>query len=193
MLRPLLEQLLDAIPTVAPAVVLTCGGAALQRVAQDRWPSSRVLRFDEATGSDADAVLLALPSALITHPLQRLLEAAIPTGRIMIWSGGGTHENALLRAWREVCGVAPGWLARCAEEVAAPPRWTGRRIRDVVRADSVAQLRRALVEERGLVVPPQAGETLTVRLAHHLRRHEAADGTLRIPVSALLLSLNQPT
>lgn len=192
MLRPLLEQLLNAAPAAAPAVVFTSGGGELQRGARERWPSARLLCWDEATAGDAGSLLLALPPALLIHPLQRLLDVAAAAARIMLWSGGGTHENALLRAWREVCGAAPARLARCAGEVVVPPGWTGRLIRDVVRADSVAQLRRALVEERGLVVPPHAGETLTVRLAHHLRRHEAADGTVRIPVSVLLLCRDQP-
>jgi hypothetical protein len=190
-LRPLAEQLIAAASSRPVAsVAIAPDSPSLTHSVQLHWPSAEVVTWSSRGDQRAD-VFLALPSALLSHPLQDLLDADASTALVMVWDGGAAHENAVLRAWSEVCGEALPELALCAGTVATPSGWTTSRVIDVVRFDSVAQLRQALVEERG-IVPPPASAALTDRIAHHLRAHEAADGTLRIPVRATLLVSGQP-
>lgn len=191
-LRPLAEQLIAAAPA-GPVVnvAIAPDSPSLTHSVQLRWPHAEVVTWSGRGDQRAD-VFLALPSALLSHPVADLLDADASTALVMVWDGGATHENAVLHAWSEVCGEALPELARCAGTVAAPSGWTTSRVIDVVRFDSVAQLRQALVDERGIVPPPPASAALTDRIAHHLRAYEAADGTLRIPVRATLLVSGQP-
>ena len=186
-LRPLAEQLVAAATEVPPATIaIAPDSASLAHAAHHRWPAADVAPWQQGGDQRAD-LLVALPSALLDMCLRDLLTIGAAAARCMVWDGGGTHENALLNAWRDVCGQPPPQLARCAGVVEPPPAWTTWRIIDVVRFDSIAQLRAALVEERGIAPPPASSAALNARIAHHLRAHEGADGTLRIPVSATIL------
>jgi trans-aconitate methyltransferase len=101
------------------------------------------------------------------------------------------HEEVLVRALREEAGYVSPFLRRVLE-VPISDRRQAERIADVVRFDSEAQYWAALVTERPLGgelrgLPADAVAAVRRSAARSLSTFEAADGTLRIPVRALLL------
>lgn len=123
----------------------------------------------------------------------RPLLAANATVACAVWDPEDPppHEEALARALRDDAGHVSPFLAR----VLAPPlidSLRAERIADVARFDSEAQYWAALVVERPLVaelaaLPPPAVAAARRSAAGLLSRYAAADGSLRIPVRALLL------
>jgi hypothetical protein len=96
------------------------------------------------------------------------------------------HETAVAA----VLGLAARPATVSEEEVealaAGPPPLRVERLRDVVRFDGLDALWTALVTERGVAEPLDAGRREA--LGWSLRRWIAADGTLRIAVEAAMLS-----
>ena len=105
---------------------------------------------------------------------------------VVVWTDGATHENALRDAWREL--GAPGALPATLMTAATPPGWTESELADVARFDGIGQLWAGLVTERGVAVPAAVARALQERLAENVAAFTAADGTMRIPVRATLLT-----
>jgi hypothetical protein len=105
---------------------------------------------------------------------------------VVVWTDGATHENALGAAWREL--GAPGELPDTMLTAATPPGWSGTELADVARFDGIVQLWAGLVTERGVAVPAAMVTALQERLAENVAAFTAADGTMRIPVRATLLT-----
>jgi SAM-dependent methyltransferase len=104
------------------------------------------------------------------------------------------HEAALADALRDVAGIRSQFLARClqAPPISERPRWNVRRLRDVVRFDGIGQYWMAMVAERPVAAELARLSEEAVRAARAtcevaLRQFTAADGTMRIPVTATLL------
>ena len=119
---------------------------------------------------------------------QALAELARVARRVevVVWTDGATHENALRDAWREL--AAPGALPVTMLTAATPPGWTPSELSDVARFDGIGQLWAGLVTERGITVPAALATALKERLAENVAAFTAADGTMRIPVRATLLT-----
>jgi hypothetical protein len=187
-LRALGEQLIAAARDRDVRRVAIAGDApSLTIAAQTRWPTAVVVAWSGPAGPPAD-LLLALPPALLVHPLHDLTEAAAGAAHLMAWNGGGTHENAVLQAWRDTGTPPPPELERCVGALPPPPGWTVSRLIDVARFDSVTQLVTTLLDERGAVPPAPARDAIHERVAQLPAPHIAADGTLRVPVTVTLLS-----
>jgi ubiE/COQ5 methyltransferase family len=103
------------------------------------------------------------------------------------------HEVALLDAVRGVLGAGSAFLAHClaGPDPQQAARWEPLTLHDVVRFDGIESYWMAMVTERP-VAEELAGETATtlgrIRAAcqRALEPCTAADGTMRIPVSATL-------
>jgi SAM-dependent methyltransferase len=103
------------------------------------------------------------------------------------------HERALATALRDVTGTPSRFLTEC---IAAPVRaqhagWERDLLRDVVRFDGMAQYWAAMVLERPALAQLRdapAATVIAVRDAceRSLQRCIAADGTIRIPVTAIM-------
>ena len=119
---------------------------------------------------------------------QALAELARVARRVevVVWTDGATHENALRDAWREL--GAPGALPATLMTTATPPGWSQSELADVARFDGIGQLWAGLVTERGITVPAALATALKERLAENVAAFTAADGTMRIPVRATLLT-----
>ena len=119
---------------------------------------------------------------------QALAELARVARRVevVVWTDGATHENALRDAWREL--GAPGALPATLMTTATPPGWSQSELADVARFDGIGQLWAGLVTERGITVPAALATALKERLAEKVAAFTAADGTMRIPVRATLLT-----
>jgi ubiquinone/menaquinone biosynthesis C-methylase UbiE len=132
------------------------------------------------------------PHALLMEA-RRILR---PAGQVacLMWDPAAPplHEAAMNAALGAVAGHASPFLARV---LAPPPQVRGlatSAIRDVVRFDGIDRYWHALVTERPLgqeLIGMSADVLAEVRahVAAALRSCTAADGTMRVPVSALLI------
>lgn len=148
-----------------------------------------------------------------SHPAAALAELLRITdaqrGRIAcaLWSepGAAPHEGALVDALHEVTGDVPdalqGQLAygypAAADNLVARAGATGRlhalRVHDVVRFDGIAHWWAAMVSERPTAaavaaLPADTQQGIRDAAERHLVPHTAADGTMRIPVEAVVLA-----
>lgn len=191
--RPLAEQLADlagarpgdrVLELSAGDGELTARLPAGVEVAVRPWTLSRVHR-----GVDVAVSLLALDSrddvGAVLDDLERIAAHAL----VAVWTDGATHVDALRAAWRDVGGDETAIDPPGVDPAAVPSRWSRVPLADVARFDGVGQLLVAMTAEQGISVPGEMNDPLRERLAHHLARFTAADGTLRIPVRALLLSM----
>jgi len=123
--------------------------------------------------------------------------AMCPAGRaaVLTWDVAHppAHEAVLVEALRDVAGIESPFLTRClaSPEAERSQRWDAVAVHDVVRFDGIAEYWTAMVVERPLVrdLEDQAdGVIAAVRDAcqRALLPSTAADGTMRIPVSARL-------
>jgi SAM-dependent methyltransferase len=137
---------------------------------------------------DFDLAVSLLAIAGADRIAQTLAELARVARRvaILVWTDGATHENALRDAWREL--GAPGEPPDTMLTAATPPGWSGSELADVARFDGIGQLWAGLVTERSVAVPAAMATALQERLAENVAAFTAADGTLRIPVRATLLT-----
>lgn len=95
-------------------------------------------------------------------------------------------EELRERAWQETAGFVPP-AARSAPPLAAPAGWTSVPLRDVVRFDSARQLWDALTPGGWGRAPAYVVDTVRDRYCELLSPYEGADGTLRIPVTVMLV------
>jgi Methyltransferase domain len=177
-----------ALPTVvvATAARARAHGAAIAPLEADiRVASAWQLPFGDWE-FDLAVSLLAVAGA--ERAVDALAELARVARRVAVvaWTRGATHENALRDAWREL--GAPGALPDTMLTAAVPPGWSGSELADVARFDGIAQLWAGLVTERGVAVAAALATALQERLAENLAAFTAADGTMRIPVRATLLT-----
>jgi SAM-dependent methyltransferase len=115
---------------------------------------------------------------------------------LLSWDGGDppAHERALVDALRDEAGIRSPFLERCLPAGVAGSRahWETLTLRDVVRFDGMAQYWTAMVLERPIVAE-LAGKSVSLLEAvrgaceRALRPCIAADGTMRIPVTATML------
>jgi SAM-dependent methyltransferase len=128
------------------------------------------------------------------------------TGRlaIVLWAGaeGAPHEVAATTALEQKTSVRSAFIREAlttAETLRADDHGLPTvRLRDVVRFDSADHLWRALVDERPVVaseldgVPPDALSAARRAFAGLIGRYCQHDGTIRIPVEAVMLTGGQP-
>jgi len=126
-------------------------------------------------------------------------------GRIAVatWSepGAAPHEGALLDALHELHGHAPDALTRnlalgyplAAEHLVEQAGGSGVlevvRIHDVVRFDGIAHYWAAMVSERPIACDVDPGDgDLRRAVERNLQPYTAADGTMRIPTEAVVIT-----
>jgi hypothetical protein len=104
------------------------------------------------------------------------------------------HEVVLADALRKEAGIHSPFLARCLQAAPITERrqWEVATLRDVVRFDGIAQYWMAMVIERPVAAELAHASEATLRAVRTgceltLRQFTAADGTMRIPVTATLL------
>lgn len=191
-LWPLAEQLADALALGPADVVLDAWsqGGALARELRRRGVLSVLPPAPRAPFS-AVASLMPTPGAapgidgLTRHP-------TCTRAAVLTWGGipGATALAALASSYEQVAGRAPEWWNDLTS-FALPSDWALDTVRDVVRFDSVNELWATLVAAPGVTAAMEAlsageAQTLCNMWADRLATYAAADGTLRIPVSAHL-------
>jgi hypothetical protein len=119
----------------------------------------------------------------LTAALTELARVA-QRARVLVWTDGATHENAL----RAAITTTPTTTPTPAPPI--PRGWTQTTLNDVARFDGIGQLWLALVTERGIEIPADQEQAVRERLQKNIAPYTAADGTMRIPVRAALLSLH---
>jgi SAM-dependent methyltransferase len=148
-------------------------------------PASRLPFADNAF--DLAVSLLAIESGdQLAASLTELARVA-RRSHVVLWTDGATHENAL----RDAITTAPTTPQSPAQPL--PAGWTQSTLGDVARFDGIGQLWLALVTERGIDIPEHQDHAVRERLQENVAAFTAADGTMRIPVRATLLSLRQPS
>ncbi len=117
------------------------------------------------------------------------------TAAVLTWSADDppAHERALVDALRDVAGIDSRFLWECLASPAVDERegWDIAQLRDVVRFDGIVQYWAAMVLERPALTDLDGASEQTVRAVRSgceaaLRPYIAADGTMRIPVTATL-------
>jgi SAM-dependent methyltransferase len=177
------------------------------RAAHGALPAARDLRVDPArlplASGSLDAAVSLLTLHLAPDPavlLAEMVRAVDPRhGRVaaavQVGGSGSPHETAVAAVLGDAALPAPALPAAAAAGVLrevgrltgeGPARLRCERWRDVVRFDGADQLWAALVTERGLDARLTGARRALLEAA--LDRWTAADGTLRIPVEAVLLS-----
>jgi len=195
-LRPWAERLVDALrPRPGERILdLSRDGGLLRRhleraggrvIVPGRWlvPSDAV----DTVTSLCSLQLEADPAATLAG----LVGAMAPQGGrvfvlVQVAGEGSPHETAVAGVLGGVARPATLSEAEIDALAAAPPPLRAERLRDVVRFDGLDALWAALVTERGITEALDPGRREGLEAA--LRRWTAADGTLRIPVEAALLS-----
>ncbi len=126
---------------------------------------------------------------------ERILNAS-GVAAFVVWNGADppAHERALLDAIRDAAGMHSRFLERClpVDVAAGREHWETEPLRDVVRFDGMAQYWAAMVLERPVareLADASAPLLGAVRDAceRALQPWIAADGTMRIPVTATMI------
>ncbi|HWF57823.1 MAG TPA: hypothetical protein VG520_05685 [Candidatus Dormibacteraeota bacterium] len=188
--RPLAEQLAAAAAIRAGERVLELSagdGELTPHLLAAAGASPVVMITPAGTLASADRTfdiavsLLAIDADPTMRPALDELARVAHRARVVVWAGGATHENALRDALLAPAATSP--------PVRPPPGWTQTTLADVARFDGITQLWLALVGERGVEMVPPREHAVRERLQERVARFTAADGTMRIPVRATLLSL----
>lgn len=197
MLRPLAEQLATLAAPRADETVLELSSGDGELNARLRGTAgaaagtvvvvtpSRHLPFDDSAFDLAVSLLAIDAGDDLPATLSELARVA-SRAHVVVWGNGATHENALRDAWRDLSGDD---AATAVAGAPPPPEWTQSTLTDVARFDGIHQLWQAMITERGVTVPAGQEQALRERLQHHVAPFTAADGTMRIPVRATLLTL----
>ena len=210
-MRPWAERLIDLArpgPGDRCLDVLSESDVLARLLRRAVGPSGTVIELDEDTDAPpgpSTVVVSLFGVAGAADPIGALRRAAAGldpvSGRLAaaVWAGaaGAPHEAAVRAGLAEVGLSWPDLdaeLGLAGDDVAGslPPGLRLGRLRDVVRFDGTARLWAALVDERRppaqiSAAPPAAHEEARRVCAARLQRHTAADGTLRIPVEALVV------
>ncbi len=201
-LRPLAEQLCSSfdLATATAVADIGCDGGTLSLALAARLPPGA--RLHVTSGGAAP-----LPDASCDR-VGSLLSAGFLPGTfdeaeriagvgallaVVTWGDDPPAHEAVLHA---LLSRATGHSSPFLEQVLAVPRpagWSEAALRDVVRFDGPGECWAAMVEERPLAgelhaLPGAARAEVRRDYERALRPYEAADGTLRIPVAARLLS-----
>jgi hypothetical protein len=203
-LRPLAEQLVDELDARPGEVAcdLCCDSGVLgAALATAVGVSGRVVLVESDAAQVQEASCDRVGS-LCTFGFWKgisLLDEAMRITRpggaaaVLTWDPNDppAHERALVDALREVAGIESRFLRECLLTPAAAERggWEIGHVRDVVRFDGIAQYWAAMVQERPALTElgSVADRTrIAVRDACEvaLQPYIAADGTIRIPVTA---------
>lgn len=213
--RPLAEQLADAAAIRSGERVLELsagdGELTVRLLRAPRTPALTVVVAEAQPAGDIREALGSAPVELVITPAWQLpfgdnafdlavsllaidasdrlsatlteLARVARRARLLVWTDGATHENAL----RAAMATTP---ATTSKAPAMPAGWTQTTLADVARFDGITQLWLALVTERGIEIPVHRERAVRERLQENLAPYTAADGTMRIPVRAALLSLH---
>jgi hypothetical protein len=217
-LRPLAEQLVQSAAFDGRPVCRVIGDdggavvAALGEVTRGRAVVEQIdavsdahaaMPADPAAGAHTDAWLFSLCTVGVDVHAAQLLSTALNWNiRALVWDRNRppVHEQALVEACTTCAVDASPWrstLADCDDfepmPDGAPAAWDRESIHDVARFDSFDAYWRAMVTERLELIDRgavAAGSLPAVRSAAQgaVRMYTAADGTLRIPITATLLS-----
>ena len=126
---------------------------------------------------------------------ERILSAS-GVAAFLVWNGADppAHERALLDAIRDEAGMHSAFLERCLPAGIAAGRedWETVTLRDVVRFDGMAQYWAAMVLERPVARELAGASTASLDAVRSVCERAlqpciAADGTMRIPVTATML------
>lgn len=172
---------------------LAADAAMSPRVVALTATGSRV-PLDDAACDGVFSLLTFGFAAWLPLELRRILRPG-GTLRVLTWDPQAPppHEAILGTALHEATGESSQFIDAV---LAAPSPGTElERIRDVVRFDGFAHYWAALVDERPIAravhrLPAQAQRVLQARCRDALSTYAAADGTVRIPVTALLQQAN---
>ncbi|MGA7989166.1 MAG: hypothetical protein WCB51_12295 [Candidatus Dormiibacterota bacterium] len=205
-LRPLAEQLvaeLDVRPGETVCDLLCDSGTLGAAFAGAVGENGRVVLVDsdvalpDAASCDRVGSLCTFGFWPHTSMLDEAMRITRPGGvaAMVAWDPDDppAHERALVDALREVAGIDSRFLRQC---LAAPASgesdgWDIGHLRDVVRFDGIAQYWVAMVLERPRLTEIAGASELTVSALRRaceagLRPYIAADGTMRIPVTATM-------
>ena len=186
-MAPLAEQLIvaaDVKPGEVCAEFLCDGDSALRDPLARLAPGANLLTSDATPQGGCDVVfnLLTLgwgnPASAVTT-MRKMLK---PGGRLAIltYSGGNAaHEMILRDAVGEDWGLFPdltGLLEQCT------------RVRELLRFDGPHQFWDAMVDGRDIVQRYSVEQLTKIRhqVEERLHPYEAADGTIRMPIDAML-------
>jgi hypothetical protein len=177
-------------PAAAQREISRSGGAAMSLVAADH-----VIPVTTAS-CDRVASLLTVgfwDGASLFDEADRIRTPA-GSAAIVTWdeTNPPAHEVALDGALRAEAGLESRFLRACRPPVSAPEQWETVALRDVVRFDGMAHYWVAMVQERPVAteiaaVPSAAMQAVRIACERALRAFIAADGTMRIPVAAVML------
>lgn len=214
--RPLAEQLagVAAIGAHERVLDLSAGDGELttQLLSTPAAPALTVVVADAQRADDLREALGSAPAELVITPAGQLpfgdnafdlalsllaidaddqlaatlteLARVARRARVLTWTEGAIHENALRDAMASTPTTTP------TPATPLPPGWIQTTLTDVARFDGITQLWLALVTERGIEIPTDQEQTVRERLQKNIAPYTAADGTMRIPVRAALLSLH---
>jgi hypothetical protein len=127
--------------------------------------------------------------------VERILTAS-GVAAFVVWDAADppAHERALRDALRDEAGMHSPFLDRCLPVgvAKARPHWDTVTLRDVVRFDGIAQYWAAMVSERAMASELDGAsasmlEAVRGACERALRSCIAADGTMRIPVTATMV------
>jgi len=207
----LTEHLLSAVPVAADAsVVDVLADGVLSRALQTRLgPQGRLIIVEPGTvrerlpldDASADAVFSLLTLGFGNAPplLAEMRRVARRPGAVAALVYDASHppaqEAPLLDALREHGVPSPFYDQLLPEDLldaAREDEFTAESVRDVARFDGPAHYWNTMVVQRELAADLQGLDADTVAalqasVARSLRPHLAADDTLRIPVTAVLL------
>jgi len=147
----------------------------------DRAGSLCTLGFWDGTGAFDETERILTPSGVAVF---------------VVWDGADppAHERALVDALRDEAGIRSAFLERCipVDIAAGRERWEAVTLRDVARFDGIGQYWAAMVLERPVAAelagaPASLLDAVRGACERDLRSCIAADGTMRIPVTATML------
>lgn len=208
-LRPFAEQLVDELGVRAGetacdllpdagtlAVALGAAAGAQGRVVLVNTDAELLAVADESC--DRVSSLCTLGFWEGGDPLAESERILKPSGvaAFVVWDGADppAHERALVDALRDIAGLHSPFLERCLPVGIAQGRghWDSVTLRDVVRFDGIAQYWAAMVLERPIAAELAGAQTslleaLRAACERALRSCIAADGTMRIPVTATMV------
>ncbi|HUZ70571.1 MAG TPA: hypothetical protein VMU65_12760 [Candidatus Saccharimonadales bacterium] len=187
-----------ALLTAVSRDVAASGCAVATSVATDR-----VLAMTDGT-CDRVASLCTLGFWDGADPFDEVERIVMASGvaAFVVWDGADppAHERALLDALRDEAGMRSPFLDRCLPVGVADGRahWDTVTLRDVVRFDGMAQYWAAMVVERPVAAELAGASASTLDAVRGaceraLRPWIAADGTMRIPVTATMARHRAPS
>jgi len=181
----------DTSPGLTAAAAQEAGGRAVEQVCSD----GRQLEI-AAGACDAVASLLTIGFGDASSLLRESMRVLRQGGRLGVVSWDAEQPPPHLRELRSALGDAgheSAFLAACLPVLDLPRGLSVRHLDDVARFDGVAQMWSAVVDDTLLgaevqELPDGVRVHIRQRVDDALSAYAGADGTLRIPVRALLIT-----